>query len=93
MRLTLCCGCLLALAVLCSVPSIAAGRGAAGAAPLPARSGAQLGAAKCRRCHNLRPPTSLSDDQWEVVVNHMRLRANLTATDARKILEFLKSAN
>jgi len=59
----------------------------------PERGGAELWARNCRRCHNLRAPTSYSADQWEVVVNHMRVRANLTAKDARKIEEFLKAAN
>ena len=54
--------------------------------------GAELWAHNCRRCHNLRPPNSLSADQWEVVVNHMRVRAGLSASDARKIAEFLKTA-
>jgi len=59
----------------------------------PERGGAELWARNCRRCHNLRAPTSYNADQWEVVVNHMRVRANLTAKDAKKIEEFLKAAN
>jgi len=57
------------------------------------KGGAQLWAENCGRCHNLRPPTMYSQDQWEVAVNHMRIRAELTANEARKIAEFLKSAN
>ena len=57
------------------------------------KGGTELWARNCRRCHNLRAPTSYSADQWEVVVNHMRVRAGLTAKDARKIEEFLKAAN
>lgn len=55
--------------------------------------GAELWARNCRRCHNIPSPTSYNADQWEVVVNHMRIRAGLTAKDARKIEEFLKAAN
>lgn len=54
--------------------------------------GGELWAHNCRRCHNLRPPNSLSRDQWEVVVNHMRVRAGLSARDAHKIEQFLKTA-
>jgi mono/diheme cytochrome c family protein len=57
------------------------------------KSGSQLWASNCRRCHNLRAPDSLNDDEWEVVVNQMRVRAGLTAQEARRILEFLQSAN
>lgn len=58
-----------------------------------AKGGAQLWAENCRRCHALRPPTAFSDDEWEVIVNHMRTRAHLTADESRKITEFLKAAN
>jgi len=57
------------------------------------KSGAELWAVTCKRCHNIRSPSSLSDDQWEIVVNHMRMTAGLTADDARKIAAFLKTAN
>jgi len=65
-------------------------------APLPLaaqKAGVQLWADNCARCHNIRPPESYSDAQWEVAVLHMRVRANLAANDARAIVEYLKSAN
>ena len=62
-------------------------------ASVRSKGGAQLWAANCRRCHNYRAPGSFSDDQWETAVNHMRVLAGLTANEARKITEFLKSAN
>jgi hypothetical protein len=55
------------------------------------KSGAQLWAENCIRCHNIRSPTSLSPAQWEVALMHMRVRANLTPEEHKKILEFLKS--
>lgn len=58
-----------------------------------AKPGAQLWGENCGRCHNLRNPASYADDQWEIVVAHMRTRANLTADEAEKILEFLQAAN
>lgn len=57
------------------------------------KGGSQLWAENCTRCHNLRSPSAYSDSEWEVAMHHMRIRANLTAEEHRKILEFLKSAN
>ena len=55
--------------------------------------GPQLWSANCGRCHNRRSPEKFSDAQWDVIVRHMRVRANLTGEEERKILDFLKSAN
>ena len=55
------------------------------------KSGAQLWAENCVRCHNIRSPSNYSPAQWEVVMTHMRVRANLTPEEHKKILEFLKS--
>jgi len=41
----------------------------------------------CTRCHNT--PPSLTARQTRVVVSHMRVRANLTASDANAILRYL----
>jgi hypothetical protein len=54
------------------------------------KSGAQLWADNCQRCHNTRSPSSYNDAQWEVAMMHMRVRANLTPEEHKKILEFLK---
>lgn len=67
----------------------AAAAGVDGAEP----AGAELWAANCSRCHNLRPPQSFSSAQWETIVHHMRLRANLTGEEARAITEFLQASN
>jgi len=58
-----------------------------------AKSGAQLWGENCKRCHNTPTPTDYSDVSWDVIGTHMRLRANLTAEEARKVIEFLQSAN
>ncbi len=64
----------------------------AGATPSVAeKSGAQLWGENCVRCHNIRSPSNYSPAQWEVVMMHMRVRANLTPEEHKKILEFLKS--
>jgi len=54
---------------------------------------AKLWAQTCSRCHNLRPANSFSDAQWDVIVHHMRVRANLTGGEARRIAAYLKEAN
>ncbi len=57
------------------------------------KTGVQLWADNCSRCHNMRPPDSYSDAQWDVAILHMRIRANLSGADARAIAEYLKAAN
>jgi mono/diheme cytochrome c family protein len=67
--------------------------GTSAASSSSGKSGLQLWTENCNRCHNIRPPDSYSDAQWDVAMTHMRIRANLTGEDARAILEYLKSAN
>src|SRR5215470_16487621 len=55
-------------------------------------SGEELWSNNCLRCHNIRPPTMYGNAQWDVIVHHMRLRANITGQEQRAIVEFLKSA-
>ena len=57
------------------------------------RAGALAWSQNCMRCHNLRNPQERSDREWDVIVHHMRVRANLTAEEHRLILRFLQSAN
>lgn len=59
----------------------------------PSKSGAQLWSENCMHCHNIRPPNFYNDAQWDVAMMHMRVRANLTAEESRKILAFLKTAD
>ena len=67
---------------------------AAGTTPSAAeKGGAELWAANCVRCHNIRSPSNYSPAQWEVVMMHMRVRANLTPEEHKKILEFLKAGS
>ncbi len=63
------------------------------AVPPMRKDGARAWAQNCMRCHNVRDPQERSDRQWEIIVHHMRVRANLTADEHRLILEFLKAAN
>ncbi len=55
--------------------------------------GSQAWAQNCSRCHNIRAPGELRDDQWLTTVFHMRVRAGLTGQEARDILTFLQTSN
>lgn len=57
------------------------------------KGGAQLWGENCVRCHNVPSPSIYSDQQWDLVTTHMRIRANLTAAETTKIIEFLQMAN
>jgi cytochrome c5 len=78
-------------------PDAGAGTAPASANAAPAapsgKSGAELWASTCGHCHNIRSPSSYGPAQWEVAVNDMRVRANLTGEEQRKITEFLKAAS
>ena len=56
-------------------------------------TGAELWADNCSRCHNMQPPGRFDDAQWEAVVRHMRLRADLTGREQREITAFLQASH
>jgi len=55
--------------------------------------GAALWTDNCARCHNMRDPKEFNDDQWRVIVTHMRVRAGFTGQDTRDMLRFLQAGN
>lgn len=55
--------------------------------------GAQIWANTCGRCHNMRDPRELRDDQWRAAMAHMRVRAGLTGQETRDVLIFLQGSN
>lgn len=59
------------------------------AAEVPSFGGAELWDMNCTRCHNLRPRAEYSPAQWAVVVNHMRVVADLPGADYRALLQYL----
>ena len=61
--------------------------------PASEKSGSELWAENCRRCHNFRSPSGYSDSEWEAAMFHMRVRANLTGDEYESITKFLKSSN
>lgn len=55
-----------------------------------AKSGVQLWAENCQRCHNTPSPASFSPEQWETLGMHMQTRALITDEERTKIVTFLK---
>ena len=62
-------------------------------APGDFQQGAKTWADNCGRCHNIRGPRELRDDQWITTVFHMRIRAGLTGQESRDVLTFLQGSN
>ncbi|NLP59019.1 cytochrome c [Lutibacter sp. B1] len=63
------------------------------AAIVQGKSGVQLWSETCMRCHNTPSPADFNDADWSTIEMHMRVRANLTADESKKIFDFLRSAN
>jgi mono/diheme cytochrome c family protein len=63
------------------------------AEPASVAAGAQTWADNCDRCHNMRDPSDFDSVQWRVIVTHMRIRAGLTGSEARDVLEFLTQSS
>jgi cytochrome c1 len=53
-------------------------------------TGAELYAINCNRCHSERYANERTPAQWETIMLHMRVRANLPASQAREIVKFLQ---
>jgi len=62
-------------------------------APGNANNGAKVWADNCGRCHNIRGPKELRDDQWITTMFHMRMRGGLTGQDTRDVLSFMLASN
>jgi hypothetical protein len=57
---------------------------------IAAKSGAQLWAENCQRCHNTPSHSTFSSEKWETIVLHIQSRALLTEKEKDKIVDFLK---
>lgn len=57
------------------------------------KDGSVLWSENCMRCHSAVSVTAYSGPEWDVIVHHMRVRANLTAEEHAAIAEFLKGMN
>lgn len=55
--------------------------------------GAEVYGYSCGRCHNARAAAERTDREWETVVDHMRVRANLTGREGRAVTAFMRALN
>ena len=55
------------------------------------KTGTQLWGENCGRCHNAPGPGEFSNVNWDIIGTHMRIRTNITETEEKKIIDFLKS--
>jgi hypothetical protein len=72
--------------------AVYAGPGAAPEKPVgkSSLSGADLYAIHCNRCHPERYGPEFTAAQWQTIMIHMRVRANLPADQAREVLKYLQ---
>ena len=54
--------------------------------------GAKLWPVYCAQCHNARPGSQFSPEQWETITMHMRTQSIMPAKNMRAIREFLQEA-
>ncbi len=55
------------------------------------KTGTQLWGENCGRCHNPPGPGEFSSANWDIIGSHMRVRTNITETEERKIIDYLKN--
>jgi hypothetical protein len=80
-----------ASAIFASAVVVSIAKDAADATPPKKKlTGEQLYAVNCERCHNERYPTERTKAEWNTIMIHMRVRANLPAGQAREILKYLQ---
>jgi cytochrome c1 len=86
---------LLVGSLLLGAPAMASGdkNAKTKADPMQVVRGAKAWKNNCGRCHNLRSPKEMTDEEWDVSVTHMRVRANLPSKDVEDIKAFLKASN
>jgi hypothetical protein len=53
-------------------------------------TGAELYQINCNRCHAERYATEFTAAQWKTIMLHMRVRANLPASQAKLVLKYLQ---
>ncbi|MGC8750714.1 c-type cytochrome [Hydrotalea sp.] len=82
----------IALVAVFSIVAVLSINGCAPTKAVAAKSGAQLWAENCQRCHNTPSPASYSAEQWETIGMHMQTRALITEAERKKIVDFLKSS-
>ena len=76
------CGLILSLQFSCKTPE-----------GIASKSGARLWAENCTRCHYNPDPKDYTDQSWEIIGKHMKIKAGLTDVEMKKVVAFLKTAN
>lgn len=56
-------------------------------------TGAQVWAQNCTRCHQPRNPSERTDRDWSTIIQHMRVRANLTKAEAAAVAAYFRAVN
>lgn len=81
---------ILSTMILLIVAAIAILNSCTASQKVSSKTGAQLWAENCQRCHNTPSPSTFSPEKWETIGMHMQSRALLTDKERDKIVEFLK---
>lgn len=55
--------------------------------------GASVYGDMCGSCHNARSPLEHNDRDWATIINHMRVRGNLTGGEVKSVRAFLQATN
>ena len=84
---------LTALIACCCLAVVLVTNGCAESKKVAAKSGVELWAENCQRCHNTPSATSFSADQWKTIGMHMQTRALLTTTERDKVVAFLQAGS
>lgn len=82
-------GLVLSILFIASLATGCAGRAMPGQLS-PMEEGALLWSMTCSHCHNLRPIDQYVAEDWSIIVDHMRVRAGLTKSEANSITRFLQ---
>ena len=81
---------LLLAAVGCAGAGMGEGSSGSQVAAADPERGAEIWRTTCYRCHNRRPATEFSSEEWAVLVDHMRTRAHLSGAEADAVTAFLQ---
>jgi mono/diheme cytochrome c family protein len=77
--------------VFAGAVAVSIAKDTAGTAPAKKKlTGEQLFAVNCARCHSERYGTERTKAEWNTIMMHMRVRANLPASQAKEILKYLQ---
>jgi cytochrome c1 len=79
--------------ILITASAIALLAGCAASSTVKEKTGVQLWGENCNRCHNSPSPVDFKDVQWSKIGTHMKLRANLTDEEVKKIVAIMQASN